>query len=76
MHQLRRFVSDDFTMTKRQLGWLFLAVGCLILAGVVAAEIINTATNDFGTVQKLATLLGVLSVLAGVTLLPLGDRPA
>lgn len=76
MHLLKRMMNDEYAITKRQLGWLLLAAGIVILAVVVAAEIINTETNEFGTVQKLAALLGVVSVLVGVTLLPLGDRPA
>ncbi len=76
MRDWRDIASDEFTVTKRHLGWLLLVAGLLILAAAVMAEIVNTETSEFGTVQKLITLVGALSVLVGVTLLPLGNRPA
>ncbi len=76
MRLLRTILSDDFTVTKRQLGVLLMLAGGIVLAATVAAEIVNTQTSDFGTVQKLATLLGAISLAAGLAMLPLGDRPA
>ncbi|HEX3049838.1 MAG TPA: hypothetical protein VHP83_04220 [Aggregatilineaceae bacterium] len=65
---------QKFSFTKRQLGLLMLLAGLLVVIVMVAAEAVNPA--GFGMIQKLGVLLGVLSIFAGLTLLPLGSRPA
>jgi len=64
------------TLSKRQLGWLLIAAGALLLIGTLAADQLRDATGTFGTTQQLATAAGALSLIVGLTLLPLGDRPA
>jgi hypothetical protein len=73
---LRQFLSDTFTLTKRHLGLILLAAGIVALVGAVAVEIAHSGPVRFGTVQKLGMLVGAISVVIGLTLLPLGDRPA
>ncbi|MGQ9848592.1 MAG: hypothetical protein ACUVSU_00930 [Aggregatilineaceae bacterium] len=69
---LRRFLADDYTVTKRQLGILLVGVGAvLILVGLVSLS------GEGSRLLQVAGLLGGLaSALIGLTLLPLGDVPA
>jgi hypothetical protein len=71
-----RFLGADFTVTKRQLGIVLVAAGIAIVVGTLAVEWINSEPARFGTMQKMALLLGTLGAAIGVTLLPLGTRPA
>lgn len=77
---LRNLLSDllneDFTLTKRHLGYLLAAGGMAILLAAGLAEIIRSAPGGFGTVQQIAVLAGLASLVVGLTLLPLADRPA
>ncbi len=69
-------LDNDFTLTKRHLGWLLCALGAVIFWGALAVELFQPAPHHFGTLQLLALLLGLGSFLVGLTLLPLGDQPA
>ncbi len=71
-----RFLNADFTVTKRQLGLVLVAAGIVVIVGTLAVEWINSGPTRFGTMQKMALLLGALWAVTGVTLLPLGSRPA
>jgi hypothetical protein len=71
-----RFLSADFTVTKRLLGLLLLAIGLALIVGMVAAEYLNSRSGGFGTLQKLGTLAGAASMVIGLSLLPLGNQPA
>lgn len=73
---LRDLFSEDFTFTKRHLGVMLTAAGVILLAATFAAEAVNSQSAGLGTMQKLGIVLGVASTLAGLTLLPLGSRPA
>ncbi len=64
------------TLTKRQLGWILIAAGAVLLIGTFAADQLRDTTGTFGTTQQLLTVAGALSLLVGLTLLPLGDGPA
>ncbi len=64
-------------LTKRQLGWLILAAGSALSALTLAADLVGAGQfNGLGPAQQQALGLGLLLLLFGVTLLPLGDRPA
>ena len=69
-------LDDDFTLTKRQLGLLMIAGGVALFVVTFAADLVRDQTGGFDTLQILGMLFGTASVLIGVTLLPLGDRPA
>lgn len=75
-HGLNIFFSKDFTFTKRQLGVILLIGGVLVLVAAGVAEVVRDQPGGFGTMQQIAVLIGILSVIIGVTLWPLGDRPA
>ncbi len=69
---LRRFLAEDFTVSKRQLGALLLGIG--VVALLVA--LISFVGQGPRLVQVPGAAGGVVSALVGLTLLPLGDMPA
>ena len=71
-----RIFSPDFTLTKRQLGFILSAGGTLLIAIMLAAEWLDAQSGGFGTVQQLGVVAGVLSLIVGLTLLPLSSQPA
>ena len=67
---------SDLVITKRMLGALILLVGTLGFIGVLLLDAIRGDFGDFGPTPLLA-LVGCLGLcVLGVSLLPLGDRPA
>ena len=73
---IRDFLREDFTFTKRHLGVLLLVTGVIILAAMAAAEVFSSTSTGIGTMQRLGFLIGGVSAAVGLTLLPLGSRPA
>jgi hypothetical protein len=64
-------------MTKRQLGLLIIALGVLAIIGSFVNDLIGAGDfQGIGPTQRLAILGAVGVILLGVSLLPLGDRPA
>jgi len=76
MSILRELLSENFTFTKRQLGLLLIIGGVILLVSMFAAEIISADSTGIGTMQQLGIAAGVASSVLGLTLLPLGNRPA
>jgi hypothetical protein len=73
---LKTVFSPDFTLTKRHLGVILLGAGLVLFVGMFVVEAMKSQSDGIGTVQKLSILVGVTSVVVGLTLLPLGNRPA
>ncbi len=66
----------DWIITKRGLGLLFVLGGLLGLVAILGLDILRGRSLDFGPTQKLV-LGGCVGLIAlGLTLIPLGDRPA
>jgi hypothetical protein len=64
-------------VTKRQLGIILLVAGLISLAAVLGIDVLSAGRfQGIGPIQRLALVPGGLSALVGLTLLPLGDRPA
>jgi len=63
-------------ITKRQLGFMLIAIGVLAIAGAFAANFIGARDAGFGPLQKLGLALGSGLILMALPLLRLGDRPA
>lgn len=63
-------------ITKRQLGFILIAAGVFVIAGVLAANLIGARDAGFGPLQKMGLAAGVAIILAALPLLRLGDRPA
>jgi len=64
-------------MTKRQLGYAFIALGLLAAIGSFVNDMLGAGEfQGVGPTQRLALLAAGAIILVGVSLLPLGDRPA
>ena len=64
-------------ITKRQLGFLFILLGAGAAAGLFVMDWLGADQfQGVGPAQRRALLLAAGVVLLGLSLLPLGDRPA
>lgn len=64
-------------MTKRQLGILFITLGVTAVLALFALDFLRAGQHQgIGPAQRQAMAAAGLAVLVGLTLLPLGDRPA
>lgn len=64
-------------MTKRQLGLLFISLGILLAVALFAADLLGASQfGGIGPMQRLALAGAIVLTIVGITLLPLGDRPA
>ena len=64
-------------MTKRQLGFLFIALGVAAIIGLFAADFAGASSFDgIGPIQRIAIGGAIFLTLIGISLLPLGQRPA
>ena len=63
-------------MTKRQLGFIFIAIGGLIIAGVLAVNVIGARQAGFGPFQKIGLALGAALIVMAIPLIRLGNKPA
>jgi hypothetical protein len=63
-------------ITKRQLGFLFITIGLLVIAGAIGANLIGGREAGFGPFQAIGTGGGVVIILMALPLIRLGNRPA
>jgi hypothetical protein len=64
-------------VTKRQLGWLLILLGLLAIIATLSVDWLGAGKwGGIGPKQALALAASGLILLVGLTLLPLGDRPA
>jgi hypothetical protein len=64
-------------VTKRQLGLIFIALALLAIVGSFVYDFIGGGQfSGIGPAQRLALIGAFLLGVVGLTLLPLGDRPA
>ncbi len=63
-------------ITKRHLGYAFIAVGLLVIAGVLAANFIGARDAGFGPLQVIGLVGGLGLIAVAIPLIRLGDRPA
>jgi hypothetical protein len=64
-------------VTKRQLGLILLIAGLVSLAVVLGIDVLSAGRfQGLGPIQRLALAPACLLVVVGLSLLPLGDRPA
>jgi hypothetical protein len=67
----------DFVITKRLLGIGFVLLGIGAIAGMFVLDWLGAGQfQGIGPVQQKAMLAAGVSILVGLTLIPLGDRPA
>lgn len=64
-------------VTKRQLGLLFILLGAGAAVAMFGMDILGAGQfQGIGPAQRRALLAAGVAVLVGLSLLPLGDRPA
>ena len=64
-------------ITKRWLGIGLAAAGLLLILALLAVDLLEAGDyQGIGPAQQLGLLLGGSVLLIGLTLIPLGDRPA
>jgi hypothetical protein len=63
-------------MTKRQLGYLFVAIGVLVIAGAIGANFIGGRDAGFGPFQAIGIGGGVVIIVMAIPLIRLGNRLA
>ena len=68
--------EKDWIINKRALGILFMLAGVLAAAGILLLDRLRGGAADFGPSQQLGVAGAVALVVIGLSLLPLGDRPA
>ena len=67
----------DPPLTKRQVGWLFVLAGAGLALLALGADVLKTGRFEApGPLQLQALGVGVLLLLFGLSLFPLGHRPA
>ncbi|MEZ4516903.1 MAG: hypothetical protein R3C44_08730 [Chloroflexota bacterium] len=64
-------------ITKRQLGLIFIGLGVAAVAGSFIVDLVGAGQfQGIGPAQQRILLVAGLVILVGLTLLPLGNRPA
>ena len=64
-------------ITKRQLGLFLAFFGFLLTLGIFAVEWFEAGDfQGIGPLQRIALIITLAILLLGITLIPLGDRPA
>ncbi len=63
-------------ITKRQLGYLFILIGLLVMAGALGANFIGGRDASFGPFQLIGVGGGLVIIVMAVPLIRLGNRPA
>ncbi len=63
-------------ITKRQLGYLFIATGVLVIAGAIGANFISGRDAGFGPFQAIGIGGGIVIIVMAIPLIRLGNRPA
>lgn len=64
-------------ITKRQLGLFLLLFGFLLTLGIFAVEWFEAGNfQGIGPLQRIALIVAMAILLLGITLIPLGNRPA
>ena len=63
-------------VTKRQLGYVFIAIGLLVGAGAIGANFIGARDAGFGPFQAIGIGGGIVIILMAIPLIRLGNRPA
>lgn len=63
-------------ITKRQLGYLFIAIGLLVIAVSIGANLIGGRDAGFGPFQAIGIGGGVVIIVMAIPLIRLGNRPA
>lgn len=79
--QLSPFQGDAIVtpamITKRQLGLILIAIGAMAALGLLLLDFLGAGQfQGIGPAQQRALVAAALVILVGLTLVPLGNRPA
>ncbi len=70
-------LSKDYTISKRQLGFILLLIGFLGAIGILAIDLLGGGQQGgIGPAQMFALGIMIVIGIVGLTLIPLGDTPA
>lgn len=70
-------LRNDFKLTKKHLGLLLVFAGTVGFLGILAIDILDVGREGgIGPAQQIALGLMAALVIAGLTLIPLGNDPA
>ena len=70
-------MNDTFVITKRMLGAGFVLAGLGAIIGMFALDLLGAGQfQGIGPAQRQAMLAAGAAILVGLTLIPLGDKPA
>lgn len=73
----RSVIVAPTMVTKRQLGWLFILLGVGAAGAGFAIDLFGAGQfQGIGPAQRQALIAAFVAIMVGVSLLPLGDRPA
>jgi len=69
--------QENFTFSKKQLGYLLVVVGVVGVVALLSLDVIDAGREGgIGPAQRLGLGFGLALTLIGLTLIPLGDDPA
>ena len=69
--------KHDLIITKRDLGFILIGLGIIGSAGILLVDRLGVGKDSaLGPLQTAALIFGAFTVLAGLSLIPLGNRPA
>lgn len=69
--------SPQYALTKRSLGVLLILLGLLAIAASLALDVLGSGRQGgIGPTQRIGFALAGVLILIGLTLIPLGNRPA
>ena len=72
-----RMISRDQPISKRQLGIALAAIGAVGALAVLAVDLLQAGNQSgIGPAQAMALLIMIITLIVGLTLIPLGDAPA
>lgn len=75
--RIAQWLSEDYTISKRTLGIALLVGGIITAGGILAIDLLDAGREGgIGPAQAAALGSSILVAIIGVTLIPLGDKPA
>ena len=69
--------SREYTVTKRQLGIALALIGAVGMVVILAVDVLQVGRQGgIGPAQAFALFIMLVTLIVGLTLIPLGDAPA
>lgn len=73
-----KLFDNEFTFSKRQLGYIAIVLGIVGVVGLLGFDQlgISDPQGGFGPSQTLGVIGSIVTIVVGLSLIPLGDTPA